>query len=213
MLGFAISCLKLLLVTHFHLVFPQDPDQLGRRIFLLGAVLAVLPNAVIGIHLSLHGMDASKVVQLASKGSAQSLVPYNFFYVTLWAVLCVIMLLVALTYIPYHLESSRQKIPAIKAAESDTQRKSTSLKKLLLVFSALLCFHVAVIVHNISDLEETDKLFPLYLSTGMPTMVLVMFVLEVDIGKYICKTVVEKHTRLEALFFRLGRSARVSSFP
>ena len=31
-LGFAISALKLLLVTHFHLIFPLDPDLLGRKV-------------------------------------------------------------------------------------------------------------------------------------------------------------------------------------
>ena len=78
--------------------------------------LAVLPNALIGLHLSLNGLEAAKIVQLASMTTdgPESVVPYNLVYMTCWAVLCVAMLLVALAYIPYHLENSRQNSAAIK---------------------------------------------------------------------------------------------------
>jgi hypothetical protein len=37
------------------------PEQLGQTVFLLSLALAFVPNAVIGLHLSLNGIDAAKV--------------------------------------------------------------------------------------------------------------------------------------------------------
>jgi hypothetical protein len=39
----------------------STPEQLGQTVFLLSLALAFVPNAVIGLHLSLNGIDAAKV--------------------------------------------------------------------------------------------------------------------------------------------------------
>jgi hypothetical protein len=156
-----------------------------------------------------------KVVQILtmSADAPESVIPYNFIYVFIWACLCVTMTLVAVFYIPYHLENSRQNSAAIKAGEvnSNSNRGAVAnLKKLLVVFSSFFCFHVAIISYNMSsDAEENRKLFPVYISTGMPTLVLLLFTLEADIGRYLVRTVADKTARLQTV----RRSGRVSESP
>jgi hypothetical protein len=158
----------------------------------------------------------SKVVQILtmSAEAPESVIPYNFIYVFIWACLCVTMTLVAVFYIPYHLENSRQNSAAINAGEVNSNNSNrgavANLKKLLLVFSSFFCFHVAIISYNMSgDAEENRKLFPVYISTGMPTLVLLLFTLEADIGRYLVRTVADKTARLQTV----RRSGRVSESP
>jgi hypothetical protein len=44
-----------------HRYVAAPPEQLGQTVFLLSLALAFVPNAVIGLHLSLNGIDAAKV--------------------------------------------------------------------------------------------------------------------------------------------------------
>jgi hypothetical protein len=49
-LAAAISLFKILLVTHFSIIFHLDPDQLGLAVLLVAAGLAFLPTAAISAY-------------------------------------------------------------------------------------------------------------------------------------------------------------------
>ena len=116
-LGFAVSFLKLLFVTHFQVVFPLDQDRLGHRVLLLAMAMGVVPNSIAGVYLTLQGSPVSKFAQLTINGSAESqpVIPYNFIYSALWGFLSTIMLSIAVLYIPYRLKINQQNNAAIQA--------------------------------------------------------------------------------------------------
>ena len=61
-LGAVISCFHILYATTFEIIFPRDPQQLGRRIFILLAMCIVLPNTAEGIVKTWLGWHVDKAV-------------------------------------------------------------------------------------------------------------------------------------------------------
>ena len=207
--GFAISCLKLLLVTHFHVMFPLDPDELGLQIFILSLALAVIPNGLIGVYLTQHESPASKFVHLATtvSDSSPNIIPYNFIYTAFWAISCVTMLVVAVIYIPFHLKKSQQNNAAIQTGEAVSDKKSPNIKKMLLVFVMLFSFVIALIIFNISNISESLDQHFLYILTLLPTMVLFLYTLDADIRTFIIKGIANSHMWLKLTF---GISPRIT---
>jgi hypothetical protein len=81
--GFSVSCLKLLLVTHFHQVFPLDPDQFGQHLFIVSLALAVIPNSIIGVYVTLQGTPASQFVHWAANMARTPKLYPKLFHTTL----------------------------------------------------------------------------------------------------------------------------------
>ena len=193
-LGFAISCLKLLLVTHFHLVHPLDPEQLGRQVFFVALALATIPNSIIGFYLTAHGIEAAKIVQLASKGlhAPGHIIPYIYFYAAFWAVLGIIMLGISAAYIPYKLRNNSINNDSIRVGEVGSVQQGPNLVKLLLVFTIFVLCIIALLAFNLGGSDETTTLYPFYLLTLVPTMVLLWYTLDTSIGKYVLRKICEK---------------------
>ena len=195
-MGFSISSLKLLLITHFHLVFLQEPDQLGWQIFCLAMTLAAVPNIAITILLSAQGISEKKVLQLASGNleKSQGLHSYYFAYMIFWALLSVLMMLVSICYIPYYVKRSQLNNTSIQAAEASAKYKSPNQKKMLFVFVLSLGIFIIRQVYVISYGEASIKLFPFYFGTFLPTVVLLVFTINADVCNYFYKVVTTKLT-------------------
>jgi hypothetical protein len=191
-LGFAISCLKLLLVTSFHMIHPLDPEQFGKLILVLALMLAFIPNMAKGFYLTLHGIEAAKIVQLITKGlqAQKSIVPYNLFYISFWAALCIIMLVVSVTYIPYKLKIIKNNNISIRTGEVNSMKDNPNFSRLLFVFAVFICGLVSLFWHNISSVGNTS--YQLYVITVIPTTMLLMHALETDSGRCFIEDIANK---------------------
>jgi len=207
-LGSALSCLKLLLVTNFNMIFHEDPEQLAMKIFILALSLAAIPNIIIGIYLSVYGINDVKMMQMASGnfGSFQGIHIYHFIYLTCWTFISVFMLAGAIWYIPYHWKARRQNNPSLQAAEAHIENKSLGLKKLLLVFTTGLGFFVTRQALRMMYGESNVQLFPFFVITLMPTVLLFLYTNDNHIRKFAFKIVSSK---LSCLFVTNWRSHRV----
>jgi hypothetical protein len=128
--GFSVSFFKLLLVTHFHQMFPLDPDQFGQHIFVMSLAFAAIPNSIIGVYITLQGTPASQFVHFTANmaGTSKGIIPYNFIYTALCAIICVVMLFIAVIYVPLHLKKLKQNNSSIQAGEAFSDKKIPDLR-------------------------------------------------------------------------------------
>ena len=96
---------------------------------------------------------------------------------------------------------------AIQAGEAFSDKKSPSLRKLLLVIVLGLCLLIVLIINNVSKRIEPQNHYPLYLLTLFPTLVLLFYTLDRDIGQFVLKLCTDCHIWFPVA---LGISARVA---
>jgi hypothetical protein len=211
-LGFAISSLKILLVTQFYFIFLQDPDQLGQRVFKVALTVAAAPIVVIGFYLSFNQINAAQILQLVTENSRPSdgNQGYILGYMIFWAVLCVIMLVIAVYYIPLHIKYIEKNNAAIQAGEANTAKKNPNIKKILFVFIISLCCLVVFFIDSITHSVESRKMFPSYILSLVPNIMLLVFTLEADIVKFVIRTT---SIKLYELQICRGCSVRVAPLP
>ncbi len=209
-LGFAISSLKILLVTQFDLVFLQDPNILGGKVFAVALTVATIPNIIIGFYLYLNGINANQAVKLATGNSGANHLDYIFVYMTFWAILCVLMLLIAVFYIPHHIRNIQENNAAILAGEAYSEKKNPNLKKLLQVFLIILSIIFVLWIDNITHDAESRTIVPAHIFCLVPTAMLLFFTLDTNVG-----TFVMKHTSTKILEFQFCRGciARIAPLP
>ena len=183
-LALALSLFKILLVTHFGLVFAHDPDQLGHRVLIVAASLAFLPSAAICAYQTYHSQMVSNAVASVLKSTDYANgVPYMVVYIIFWIVLGGSMMIFALTYIPFyirhHLNSN-----AVRIAEIGQERKQPSILRILLGITGIsVTMAVTVIIHhyNLSS-RFPPQLFVLVFSLNL---MLTYFVLEPEVITFI----------------------------
>jgi hypothetical protein len=198
-LGFTISSFKILFVTQLYFVFLQDPNQLARNVLIVSLIVAAGPNIIVGICLSLLGINALPVVKLATAhtGASESSESFTFIYMIFWAILCVIMLVVVVYYIPYYLKNIIKNNAAIQAGEVYSAKKNPDLKKLLLVFIILLCFLVILWIDNMIHDIDCRMFLPSYTLSLVPTTMLLLFTVDTEIGKFVKKVISVKLYELQ----------------
>jgi hypothetical protein len=54
-LGSAVSCFHIVYVTNFEILFSLDPEEVGRRFFIILAIVICLPNAIAGTYSTFKG--------------------------------------------------------------------------------------------------------------------------------------------------------------
>jgi len=211
-LGFAISGLKLLFLTHFDQVFQLEPAQLAHKIFIVSLAVAIVPNMMICVYLAVSGSNDAKFIQVASGnlGSIQSIHSFYTLYVVFWTILSLAMIIISVSYVSYFVKTSQRNNSAIRAAEKNTGRKSPDLKKFLLGSATSLGFVTARQMYIISWGEHSIHLFPFFLPTIVPSIWLVVYALDEDIGNYFCKVLTKK---LSSVKIRIWRSHQVAPLP
>ena len=87
-LGSAVSCFHILYVIKFEVLFSLDPQEVGRRSFVLLALVICLPNALVGIYTTFKGLHVAKdVVMLTQSESVGTGLPFLPIYTGCWALL------------------------------------------------------------------------------------------------------------------------------
>ena len=106
-LAVAMTLFKILLVTHFDLIFPCDPDQLGLCVLAIAAAMAFLPSAVICTYQTYHGqMSANSVAYLTKNVNNSNAALYMILYIIFWTVLGILVIIIALQYIPDYVKKT-----------------------------------------------------------------------------------------------------------
>jgi hypothetical protein len=148
-LSVAIPCFKILLVTHFSLIFTMDPQKLARNVLTVSALLAFLPAACICYYEILHlQIETATVVYLSKAANYSRGVPYLTLYLIFWTLLSILMLLVALFYIPYYLQHHLSS-NVVEVAEAGRVRSQVNIKRMLLGFLGMVS---SIVVGIIADL-------------------------------------------------------------
>jgi hypothetical protein len=204
-LFFAISVTKILLVTHFHWIFPVDPSQLGGVIILIAVIVAFLPCAAVCTYETLEGsLVTNSAGYLAGVTYCHHGMSFLHKLLMFWMLLAFFTLLLTLLYIPHHLE--HQGISqAIQAGECNAPKKEINLKRIVLGFFGLI-FHLIVAV--LGNYTGMYKGFPLnaYSSTTSLNLMLIYFVLDKNVLKCIRKEVL-KRLMVFMAYFKVPRVA------
>ena len=209
-LAVAMTLFKILLVTHFDLIFPSDPDQLGHCVLAIAAAMAFLPSAVICIYQTYHGqMISNSVAYLTKNANYSNGIPYMIIYIIFWTVLGIVVMIIALLYIPYYVKKYLNS-NAVQIAETGHMRKQVSIGRVLLGFLGLsLCLAVNVIIHRYS----LGNRFPLqlYFSVIGLNMMLTYFVLEQEVVMFIKKKILSNIPLFRSLARRRAVSPRIEN--
>jgi hypothetical protein len=193
--GSGISLFKLLLVTHFDMIFSQDPERLGKKVLIFSFITGVFPHCLICISQSINGTKAVPAVAyfMGEKMVANLPSPMQT-YGSTWLLLSVVMLLVAVVFIPYY--TRRRSQAAILASEHHGETMSSiSIARVLLGSSGLT---FVIIVNIIAQSRGLTTQFPVQvlLSGMLICLQLLCFTLNENILHYIQKNMRLKLTKL-----------------
>ncbi len=160
----------------------QDPEQLAQRILITAIPVAAIPNLIIAGYLMHTDPNNPIMLQMASGnlGSVQSAHPYHQAYMFGWALLTFLMLVISICYINHYEKSGRLNSTSVyRAEEFSEDTKRPGLKKLLIVSATA----VVVIINRFG--KQNDYSVPFFLATLLPTVWLLFYTADKDIGCYI----------------------------
>jgi hypothetical protein len=180
----AISVTKILLVTRFSWIFPQDPGKLGKIILLIATIAAILPNAAVCCYKTVRcQITSNTMAYLAGVTNCHQGVSFYQIYLVFWALMSGFALVLALFYIPYYLEVHVTS-QAIQTGESNGIKKEINLKRILLGFCGFI-FHLLIGVTV--SYAGGDKGLPLngYTSTASLNMMLIFFILDDGVWNFV----------------------------
>jgi hypothetical protein len=87
-LGSAISCFQILYVVKFELLFPLDPQIVGKRICVILCIVIFVPNIIMGAINTMNGIPVDKgVAQLTQTEYSISGPQFLVIYAVGWAFL------------------------------------------------------------------------------------------------------------------------------
>jgi hypothetical protein len=102
-LGCCISLIKMLFVTNFDLIFEQNPESLGRKLFCLSLLAGAVPNCLICIHSLAQGtiVTPAAAYYVGEKWNGTNIVPMQL-YGAIWFMIGIVMLGTSVVFIPYY---------------------------------------------------------------------------------------------------------------
>jgi hypothetical protein len=185
-LAFAISLFKVLLVTHFSLIFSLEPRKLGTCVLLVAASLAFLPSAGLCVYQTFKGQSLSHGLSLLTTSTGyHEGAPYLSLYLTFWTLVAISMMIFALVYIPYYLKQQHNS-NAIQIAEAGRVRKPVSIKRIMLGFLGFTAVVVWGLIISIDGQDNRNaKLLPVYTGTLSLNLMLSYFVTEKEVLLFI----------------------------
>jgi hypothetical protein len=194
-LVFTLSVLKILLVTHFDIVFSYDPDQLGYYVLLFGSVLAVLPSAALWTYHTYQGQMINSFVAYLTKSvdnTVQRVQPL-ILYMAFWIVLCLIAMLTAMLYIPYYIEHNINSNAIQIAEEGHHGGKQVSLTRIMISIvwlSIALTFTLATQHYGLATRYQPQS----YVVVFSFNLFLASYVLEKEVCKCTKRFILTKMT-------------------
>ena len=100
-LGSAISCVQVIYVTKFELLFPLDPKVVGQRIFHILAASIVIPDTAVGIYSIMNGLHVDERVILFTQGDRSGTeIKFMITYSGCWILLFLILSFIGFLFIP-----------------------------------------------------------------------------------------------------------------
>jgi hypothetical protein len=164
-MGGGISLFKILLVTHFDLVFMQDPERLGHRVLGFAFLVICLPHTAILIYQSAHGVKIASIVSffmgepLIDAAEASPTIIFG----TFWFVLSMLILVAAKLYIPYKLNQHQSS--AIEAG-ARMEDKAKKIPWSYIIFASV--FAVFLIIINVVGQSSAEiRRFPVEIIPAM----------------------------------------------
>ena len=148
-LGSAVSCFHIIYVTKFEILFSLDPQEVGRRVFFILAIFICLPNAVVGIQCTFHGLHAANdVVMLTQTEYNGPEIQFIPIYSSCWAFLFFILSCVAFVFLPIFFKKQQTN-----SSEVIQPQRTISLQRYLLGSLGFFCFSMTSIV----SIEQNDN--------------------------------------------------------
>jgi hypothetical protein len=128
-LGSAVSCFHILYVVKFDLLFSLDPQEVGKRTFVILATVISAPNAAAGIYYTYHGINADRSVEsLTHLEMSMEGIDFLSIHLISWALIFFILSLVSFVYIPI----VYRKRQTINQENQAIQQRTVSLERYLL---------------------------------------------------------------------------------
>ena len=132
LLSIAISVFKILLITRFSLIFPLDPEVVGRKVLALSSILGSLPSLVITIYQTINGVSSMHLVAyFTGEQLSRTVNPLPFFIVTTVLFTVALIMLPVTMLITSHFIQNHNSSLSTEIAEQQF-KLTISLKRLLL---------------------------------------------------------------------------------
>lgn len=143
----AVSVFKILFVTHFDLVFSQDPDVLGKKVLMVSLLLGCIPHGLICIYQSTNGIVSTPAVAfLAGESSAKVAAPLMQFYALFWFIFYLFMLIFTILFIPFYLNKSQGAVISAELSQRKENIQKISLSRMIYGATvAVICLLAAII--------------------------------------------------------------------
>jgi hypothetical protein len=213
LMGGSISLFKILLVTHFDLVFDQDPEQLGQLVLGFSLLAICIPHVLNGVYQSVSGVTVAPIVSfLMGKppvyaGASSPMIIFEIF----WFALSILLLIVAKLYIPYHL--NRHQTLAVQAGERKDEREK-KIPMAAVIFGCLLAPFV-VIVNVVNQSQGFVGQLPVEAAPVMASLIIWLMLTVLALNKKVRgfikeEIIAESHKARQALHVGCVKSSRIS---
>jgi hypothetical protein len=207
-LFFSMSVAKIILVTNFSWIFPYDPNQLGKIIICVAAVVGFLPCLAVCVHETIQGNTMTNMVAyLANMPYCHQKMPFLQAYLIFWALLACCTLVLTLLYIPHHLKKYVNS-QAIQTGECNDPKKEINLKKILVGLFGILFHLVITVIVNHRGLYHGMPVNALS-STASLNLMLVFFIFDNSVWDFLQEIISRELNDFKKMF----RGTKVSPQP
>ena len=183
-LGCCISLFKILFVSHFDLIFSQDPEYMGRIVLILCLLIVGVPHCIIYTYQSVH---QTKVTPVVAYYMGEPMVAEGATPMQILGVVCLFMNIamgiLAAFFIPSYVRRHQQL--AVLAEENEREKvKTVNLTRVLICGTGLT---LALIFGFASQASGFSKDFPIHtlLIAVLLCLMLIFFVLDANIIRFV----------------------------
>jgi len=145
-LNTAIPILKIVFITHFDLIFDQDPYMLGKCILNFSLLLGVTPLVIIYIYQSSNGIASTGTLAFLAgeEPGSRTVVPLMAMYSGVLFMINMIVLVFALGFIRYYARKNQQSnVQQAAPSQVEVATRHVRLGRMLLVSLVAVSFSVA----------------------------------------------------------------------
>ena len=143
-MGASMSLCKMLFVTHFDLIFCQDPDVLGRRVLSFSFLVGCIPHWVIFGYQSSQGIEVVSIVSYFRGEPMGAEASPMVIYGSVWLIVSLLLLAMAKLFI-FNYVKNHQMASVLAAEKGREAEKTISLSKVVVggsVVALIIIFSV-----------------------------------------------------------------------
>jgi hypothetical protein len=152
----------------------MDPEKLGRRTFHFLSVVIIVPDAVVGIYNTFHGIHGADIVALLTQtkynGEGKTLL---IVFSSIWILLAISLSLTAYVIIPLFLKYSQPNYQSDQLLQ-----RTKSLKTYLLWSMVMLTLLIGTVVTRIQKTNRYRPIQPFGYIGGSIFLLLLVFMLK-----------------------------------